>query len=41
MEVRLAKTGQEQLIPFVPSMCEVDLAARVIRATLPEGLLDL
>jgi 16S rRNA processing protein RimM len=41
MEVRLAKTGQERLIPFVPSMCEVDLAARVIRATLPEGLLDL
>jgi 16S rRNA processing protein RimM len=33
--------GHERLIPFVGQSCEVDLAARTIRAELPEGLLDL
>jgi 16S rRNA processing protein RimM len=33
--------GREVLIPFVPAICAVDLAARVIRVTLPEGLLEL
>jgi 16S rRNA processing protein RimM len=33
--------GREVLIPFVPEICEVDLAAKVIRATLPDGLLEL
>jgi 16S rRNA processing protein RimM len=33
--------GKEVLIPFVPAICNVDLAARVIRVTLPDGLLDL
>jgi 16S rRNA processing protein RimM len=29
------------LVPFVKSLCEVDLAARTIRMDVPEGLLDL
>jgi 16S rRNA processing protein RimM len=33
--------GREVLIPFVPDICGVDLAGKVIRATLPDGLLDL
>ncbi len=33
--------GREILIPFVPAICDVDLAAKVIRVTLPDGLLDL
>lgn len=33
--------GKEILIPFVASECQVDLGARVIRLSLPEGLLDL
>ena len=33
--------GQEVLIPFVPSMCEVDLQSRAIAVDLPEGLLEL
>jgi 16S rRNA processing protein RimM len=33
--------GREVLIPFVASECQVDLGARVIRLSLPEGLLDL
>jgi len=33
--------GREVLIPFVPAICDVDLAARSIRVTLPDGLLDL
>jgi 16S rRNA processing protein RimM len=33
--------GRELLIPFVPAICEVDLPAKVIRATLPDGLLEL
>ena len=37
----LTYRGREVLIPFVPAICEVDLPAKVIRATLPDGLLDL
>lgn len=33
--------GRELLIPFVRSLCQVDLAARTIRIELPHGLLDL
>jgi 16S rRNA processing protein RimM len=33
--------GREVLIPFVASECQIDLGARVIRMSLPEGLLDL
>jgi 16S rRNA processing protein RimM len=34
--------GREVLIPFVPEICpEVDSAARLIRAQLPSGLLEL
>ncbi len=33
--------GREVLIPFVPAICNVDLPAKVIRVTLPDGLLDL
>jgi 16S rRNA processing protein RimM len=33
--------GREVLIPFVPAICDVDLVAKVIRVTLPDGLLDL
>lgn len=33
--------GRQALIPFVSSECQVDLGARVIRMSLPEGLLDL
>ena len=39
MEVKSAE--RERLIPFVGSLCEVDLTARTIRTELPEGLLDL
>jgi len=39
MEVRLGE--ETRLIPFVASECRVDLGERVIRANLPEGLLDL
>lgn len=39
MEVTL--NGREILIPFVASESQVDLGARVIRLSLPEGLLDL
>jgi len=37
----LTYEGREVLIPFVPAICTVDVAARVIRATLPDGLLEL
>jgi len=37
----LTYEGREVLIPFVPEICNVDLAAKVIRATLPDGLLEL
>lgn len=33
--------GREVLIPFVPAICRVDLVGKVIRATLPDGLLEL
>ncbi len=33
--------GREVLIPFVPAICDVDMTAKVIRATLPDGLLEL
>lgn len=34
--------GKETLIPFAKSICkEIDVAAKVIRVELPEGLLDL
>jgi 16S rRNA processing protein RimM len=39
MEVRLAE--KIYLVPFVPALCAVDLENRIIRAELPEGLLDL
>jgi 16S rRNA processing protein RimM len=37
----LTYQGREVLIPFVPEICNVDLSAKVIRATLPDGLLEL
>jgi 16S rRNA processing protein RimM len=37
----LTHEGREVLIPFVPAMCYVDVEARVIRVTLPDGLLEL
>ena len=37
----LTYEGRELLIPFVPEICTVDLLAKVIRATLPDGLLEL
>jgi 16S rRNA processing protein RimM len=37
----LTVEGRELLIPFVPAICEVDLPAKVIRVTLPDGLLEL
>ena len=37
----LTYEGREVLIPFVPEICNVDLPAKVIRATLPDGLLEL
>lgn len=33
--------GREVLIPFVPAICIVDLPAKVVRVTLPDGLLEL
>lgn len=39
MEVRME--GREVLIPFVPSICQVNMAERAVLVTLPEGLLDL
>jgi 16S rRNA processing protein RimM len=37
----LTYEGREVLIPFVPAICEVDPPAKLIRASLPEGLLEL
>jgi 16S rRNA processing protein RimM len=37
----LTMQGREVLIPLAPAICDVDLVARVIRVTLPDGLLDL
>jgi 16S rRNA processing protein RimM len=41
--LRVAKTGGgEMLIPFANAICrEIDIARKVIRAELPEGLADL
>jgi 16S rRNA processing protein RimM len=39
MEITVA--GREALIPFLSSECQVDLGAKVIRLTLPDGILDL
>jgi 16S rRNA processing protein RimM len=39
--IRLTVEAREVLIPFVNSLCQVDLAAREIRVDLPEGLLAL
>jgi 16S rRNA processing protein RimM len=39
--MEVSRDGREVLIPFVGNSCEVDLAARTIRADLPGGLLDL
>jgi 16S rRNA processing protein RimM len=37
-----AMDGREILVPFAHSICrEIDVAAKVIRVDLPEGLLDL
>jgi hypothetical protein len=33
--------GREVLIPFVPAICDVDLSAKSIRVTVPDGLLEL
>ena len=33
--------GRELLIPFVPAICDVDLPGKVVRVTLPDGLLEL
>jgi 16S rRNA processing protein RimM len=33
--------GREVLIPFVPAICTVDLPTRMIKANLPDGLLEL
>jgi len=40
LEVRL-EDGRDVLVPFARSICkEIDVAAKTIRAELPEGLLD-
>ena len=39
--MELTIDGHEVLIPFVKSQCQIDLAARIIRLNLPEGILDL
>jgi 16S rRNA processing protein RimM len=37
-----AMDGREILVPFAHSICrEIDVAAKIIRVELPEGLLDL
>jgi ribosomal 30S subunit maturation factor RimM len=37
-----AEDGREILVPFARSICkEIDVAAKVIRADVPEGLLEL
>jgi 16S rRNA processing protein RimM len=37
----LTVEGREVLIPLAPAICEVDLAGKVVRVTLPDGLLEL
>lgn len=39
--MEVAIEGREALIPFVATLCEVDLERRTIRAQLPDGLFDL
>ncbi|HEY6987324.1 MAG TPA: ribosome maturation factor RimM [Bryobacteraceae bacterium] len=39
--MKLAVAERKLLIPFVKSLTQVDLAARIIRVDVPEGLLDL
>ncbi len=39
--MELTVDGREALIPFISDLCEVDLQAKVIRASLPDGILDL
>jgi 16S rRNA processing protein RimM len=39
MEVEVG--GREVLIPFVPAICQVNIAERTIVVDLPDGLLDL
>ena len=39
MEVRV--DGREVLIPFVPAICQVNIAERVVLVNMPDGLLEL
>ena len=39
--MELTVNDRSVLVPFVKSLCQVDLAARIIRVDVPEGLLDL
>jgi 16S rRNA processing protein RimM len=39
--MELTVDGRDTLIPFVSSECQIDLGARVIRMSLPDGILDL
>jgi 16S rRNA processing protein RimM len=39
--MEVSDRGRERLVPFVRTLCEIDLNARTIRMDLPEGLLDL
>lgn len=39
--MEIGASGHVMLVPFVRTMCKVDLAARVIRVKLPEGLREL
>ncbi|MDQ2842582.1 MAG: ribosome maturation factor RimM [Acidobacteriota bacterium] len=39
--MEVSADGRERLIPFVSSLCQVDLVARTVKVELPEGLLDL
>ena len=39
--MELSLGARPALIPFVKSLCQVDLAARTIHVDVPEGLLDL
>jgi len=39
--IKLTLDGRPLLVPFVNSLCQVDLAARTILVDVPGGLLDL
>jgi len=39
--IKLTLDGRSLLVPFVNSLCQVDLAARTIVVDVPDGLLDL